>query len=129
MTLIGKLKLKPKIENALASGDIRTIESLVKKSDEELLEIRDIGPQTIREISNALAAQGLSLRGGVVVSRPVIKSAPNATLRDYFAGEALRCLVIDPADIHSAALAAYRIADALLVARNHSTDYAGIGAK
>lgn len=59
---IEDLGLSGRVQNALASGGIRTVGGLVKKSREDLLELEGIGAKAVSEIAEALAGFNLNLK-------------------------------------------------------------------
>jgi len=46
-----------------------------------------------------------------------VKESKGMDLRDYFAGQVLSCVVIDDTNIHGSATFCYRVADAMMEAR------------
>jgi len=46
-----------------------------------------------------------------------VKENNGMDLRDYFAGQVLSCVVIDDTNIHGSATFCYRVADAMMEAR------------
>jgi len=46
-----------------------------------------------------------------------VKQSSGMDLRDYFAGQVLSCVVIDDTNIHGSATFCYRVADAMMEAR------------
>jgi hypothetical protein len=46
-----------------------------------------------------------------------VKENSGMDLRDYFAGQVLSCVVIDDTNIHGSATFCYRVADAMMEAR------------
>ena len=64
-----RLGLSAKTINALMQyGEISSIEDLTHRTENELLGVPDIGPQTIRTIKAKLKAQGLSLANGKITN-------------------------------------------------------------
>ncbi len=58
---LAELELSVRATNCLESEGITTVRDLVNRSDEELLEVRNFGETTLREVKSKLAALGLSL--------------------------------------------------------------------
>jgi hypothetical protein len=56
-----KLELSVRATNCLASEGITTVRELVVRTDDELLEVRNFGETTLREVKAKLALHGLSL--------------------------------------------------------------------
>lgn len=61
-TRIETLELSTRTANALSDASIRTIGGLVKKTEEDLLDLDGLGAKGIEEIKSALAKLGTSLR-------------------------------------------------------------------
>src|SRR5947209_42932 len=58
---LAELELSVRATNCLESEGITTVRDLVNRSDEELLEVRNFGETTLREVKNKLAERGLQL--------------------------------------------------------------------
>jgi DNA-directed RNA polymerase subunit alpha len=58
---LAELELSVRATNCLESEGITTVRDLVIRSDEELLEVRNFGETTLREVKNKLAERGLQL--------------------------------------------------------------------
>ncbi len=58
---LAELELSVRATNCLESEGITTVRELVVKTDEELLEVRNFGESTLREVRAKLAERGLSL--------------------------------------------------------------------
>jgi DNA-directed RNA polymerase subunit alpha len=58
---LAELELSVRATNCLESESITTVRDLVMRSDEELLEVRNFGETTLREVKAKLAERGLSL--------------------------------------------------------------------
>jgi DNA-directed RNA polymerase subunit alpha len=58
---LAELELSVRATNCLESEGITTVRDLVIRSDEELLEVRNFGETTLREVKAKLAERGLSL--------------------------------------------------------------------
>lgn len=113
-TSIGTTNLSVRAKNALHGAGIHTVEQLKVTPFEQLRRIRNMGKKSLADIEDFLEAEG---------GQPLLAS--QATLRDYFAGNALQgflaCHAGDsmlklPDDEHVARYA-YRVADAMLKAR------------
>lgn len=61
-TRIETLPLSARTSNALLNGNVRTLGGLVRKKEEDVLEIEGIGAKGIDEIKKALAEFGLTLK-------------------------------------------------------------------
>jgi DNA-directed RNA polymerase subunit alpha len=61
-TRIETLDLSPRIITALSNANIRTVGGLVRKSEDDLLEIDGLGAKAIQEIKRTLSNQGITLR-------------------------------------------------------------------
>jgi DNA-directed RNA polymerase subunit alpha len=61
-TRIETLELSTRTANALSEASIRTIGGLVKKTEEDLLDVDGLGGKGIEEIKIALATLGVSLK-------------------------------------------------------------------
>lgn len=55
------LNLNPTSLNCLRSGDIKSIQDLTKKSEQDLLKIKNLGKKTLQKIKTALSEIGLEL--------------------------------------------------------------------
>jgi DNA-directed RNA polymerase subunit alpha len=58
---LAELDLSVRATNCLESEGITTVRELVMRGDEELLEVRNFGETTLREVKNKLAERGLHL--------------------------------------------------------------------
>ncbi len=58
---LAELELSVRATNCLESEGITTVRDLVMRGDEELLEVRNFGETTLREVKNKLAERGLHL--------------------------------------------------------------------
>jgi DNA-directed RNA polymerase subunit alpha len=58
---LAELELSVRATNCLESEGITTVRDLVLRTDEELLEVRNFGETTLREVKTKLAERGLSL--------------------------------------------------------------------
>ena len=58
---LAELELSVRATNCLESEGITTVRELVIRNDDELLEIRNFGESTLREVKAKLALHGLSL--------------------------------------------------------------------
>jgi DNA-directed RNA polymerase subunit alpha len=58
---LAELELSVRATNCLESEGITTVRNLVERSDEELLEVRNFGETTLREVKSKLAERGLHL--------------------------------------------------------------------
>jgi DNA-directed RNA polymerase subunit alpha len=58
---LAELELSVRATNCLESEGITTVRDLVIRSEEELLEVRNFGETTLREVKSKLAERGLSL--------------------------------------------------------------------
>jgi DNA-directed RNA polymerase subunit alpha len=58
---LAELELSVRATNCLESEGITTVRDLVNRSDEELLEVRNFGETTLREVKTKLAERGLLL--------------------------------------------------------------------
>lgn len=61
-TRIESLELSGRVTNALLSANIRTVGGLVRKKEEDLLDVEGLGNRGIQEIKKALSAINLTLR-------------------------------------------------------------------
>lgn len=62
-TRIESLSLSTRTENALSEANIRTVGGLVRKREEDLLELEGLGEKGVQEIRRALANYGITLKG------------------------------------------------------------------
>jgi DNA-directed RNA polymerase subunit alpha len=58
---LAELELSVRATNCLESEGITTVRDLVIRTDEELLEVRNFGETTLREVKNKLAERGMQL--------------------------------------------------------------------
>ena len=58
---VAKLELSMRSANCLEAAGITTVRELVVKTEPELLEFRNFGRRSLREIKNILSDMGLSL--------------------------------------------------------------------
>src|SRR5204863_3987765 len=58
---LAELELSVRATNCLESEGITTVRDLVNRSDEELLEVRNFGETTLREVKQKLTERGLTL--------------------------------------------------------------------
>jgi DNA-directed RNA polymerase subunit alpha len=58
---LDELELSVATSNALAEGGVRTIGELCRRTETEVLKLRNIGRKGLREIKEILSALGLSL--------------------------------------------------------------------
>jgi DNA-directed RNA polymerase subunit alpha len=58
---LAELELSVRATNCLESEGITTVRDLVMRTDEELLEVRNFGETTLREVKGKLAERGLNL--------------------------------------------------------------------
>jgi DNA-directed RNA polymerase subunit alpha len=58
---LAELELSVRATNCLESEGITTVRDLVIRTDEELLEVRNFGETTLREVKGKLAERGLHL--------------------------------------------------------------------
>ena len=58
---LAELELSVRATNCLESEGITTVRDLVIRTDEELLEVRNFGETTLREVNSKLAEHGLHL--------------------------------------------------------------------
>jgi DNA-directed RNA polymerase subunit alpha len=58
---LAELELSVRATNCLESEGITTVRDLVSRNDEELLEVRNFGETTLKEVKNKLAERGLHL--------------------------------------------------------------------
>ena len=58
---LAELELSVRATNCLESEGITTVRDLVIRTEEELLEVRNFGETTLREVKQKLTERGLSL--------------------------------------------------------------------
>jgi DNA-directed RNA polymerase subunit alpha len=58
---LAELELSVRATNCLESEGITTVRDLVIRTDEELLEVRNFGETTLREVKQKLTERGLNL--------------------------------------------------------------------
>jgi DNA-directed RNA polymerase subunit alpha len=58
---LAELELSVRATNCLESEGITTVRDLVIRTDEELLEVRNFGETTLREVKQKLTERGLTL--------------------------------------------------------------------
>ena len=63
-TTIEELDLSIRSYNCLKRAGINTVEELIKKDEEELMKVRNLGRKSLEELQEKLAALGLGLRQG-----------------------------------------------------------------
>ncbi len=61
-TRIESLEMSPRILSALSSANIRTVGGLVRKREEDLLEIEGLGQKAVQEIKRMLSVYGVTLK-------------------------------------------------------------------
>ncbi len=61
-TRIESLSVSPRTMNALANANIRTIGGLVRKKEEDILDIEGLGNKGVQEIKKALSNFGIALK-------------------------------------------------------------------
>lgn len=59
---IEELDLSVRSYNCLKRAGINTVEELIRRSDEEMMKVRDLGKKSLEEVQNKLKELGLSLR-------------------------------------------------------------------
>jgi len=59
---IEELDLSVRSENCLKRAGINTVEELIRRSDEEMMKVRNLGKKSLEEVQNKLKELGLSLR-------------------------------------------------------------------
>ena len=59
---IDELDLSVRSYNCLKRGGINTVEELIKKNEEEMMKVRNLGRKSLEEVQQKLAALGLGLR-------------------------------------------------------------------
>lgn len=87
---IAQLMLSVRATNCLESEGICTVRELVARCDEELLEIRNFGEPTLKEVKDKLAGEGLTLRSNGFRPPWTTPPPPETTLRQ--AKALMRCL-------------------------------------
>jgi DNA-directed RNA polymerase alpha subunit len=60
---VEELELGSRITSALTDAGIKSVAGLIKKTASSLLELDGVGDKALSEISEALAAHGLTLKG------------------------------------------------------------------
>ena len=58
---LSELKLSVRATNCLESENIHTVRDLVRRSEDQLLEVRNFGETTLNEVQEKLAELGLRL--------------------------------------------------------------------
>jgi DNA-directed RNA polymerase subunit alpha len=58
---LAELELSVRATNCLESEGIATVRDLISRNDEELLEVRNFGETTLREVKQKLTERGLTL--------------------------------------------------------------------
>ena len=66
---LAELELSVRATNCLESEGITTVRDLVIRTDEELLEVRNFGETTLREVKQKLTERGLNLGMKIPVRR------------------------------------------------------------
>ncbi len=61
-TTIEELDLSVRSYNCLKRAGINTVEELIKKDEEEMMKVRNLGRKSLEEVQQKLAALGLGLR-------------------------------------------------------------------
>ena len=59
---IEELDLSVRSYNCLKRAGINTVEELIKRNEEEMMKVRNLGRKSLEEVEQKLAALGLSLR-------------------------------------------------------------------
>jgi DNA-directed RNA polymerase subunit alpha len=59
---IEELDLSVRSYNCLKRAGINTVEELIRKSEEEMMKVRNLGKKSLEEVQNKLKELGLSLR-------------------------------------------------------------------
>ncbi|NLZ44166.1 MAG: DNA-directed RNA polymerase subunit alpha, partial [Clostridia bacterium] len=59
---IEELDLSVRSYNCLKRAGINTVEELIKKTEEDMMKVRNLGRKSLEEVQSKLAALGLSLR-------------------------------------------------------------------
>ena len=72
---VNELELSVRAANCLKNSDIKKIDDLVRRTEDELLQTKNFGKKSLDEIKEALANIGLSL--GMDLSRLKKKSESN----------------------------------------------------
>jgi DNA-directed RNA polymerase subunit alpha len=67
---IGVLNLSMRARNCLDAENIRTVRQLMKMTEQELLELRNFGQTSLREVKKRLGEHGLALAGSTVYIEP-----------------------------------------------------------
>ncbi len=65
-TPIASLNLSVRARNCLDSENIRTVRQLVKMSEQDLLELRNFGQTSLKEVKKRLGEKGLALAGSAI---------------------------------------------------------------
>jgi DNA-directed RNA polymerase subunit alpha len=66
---LAELELSVRATNCLESENISTVRDLVARSEDELLEVRNFGETTLKEVKQKLAEHGLQLGMRVATRR------------------------------------------------------------
>ena len=74
---LAELELSVRATNCLESEGITTVRDLVIRTDEELLEVRNFGETTLREVKQKLTERGLAL-GMKIAGAAVVAATPTA---------------------------------------------------
>ena len=122
-TLISECGLKTMAVNALSNEGIMTIGAAREYGRTRLLRLPGIGKKGVNEVMALVAG----LMEEEVAANPAPLMASDATLRDWFAGQALNGMVSNPHNEREVTFArmakdAYIFADAMLEARNQPTE-------
>lgn len=67
---LAELNLSVRAMNCLESENIHTVRDLVQKSQDQLLEVRNFGDTTLKEVTEKLTSMGLRLNMRVNVGGP-----------------------------------------------------------
>jgi len=67
---IAVLNLSVRARNCLDSENVRTVRQLMKMSEQELLELRNFGQTSLKEVMKKLAEHGLALAGSAIYVEP-----------------------------------------------------------
>jgi DNA-directed RNA polymerase subunit alpha len=59
---IEEMDLSVRSYNCLKRAGINTVEELIRKSDEEMMKVRNLGKKSLEEVQNKLNELGLNLR-------------------------------------------------------------------
>jgi DNA-directed RNA polymerase subunit alpha len=59
---IEELDLSVRSFNCLKRAGINTVEELIKKTEEDMMKVRNLGKKSLEEVKSKLAEYGLSLR-------------------------------------------------------------------